>query len=325
MKSGHSIGLVTIILASLLVYGSFVSEEFTDSVVWNIGFGWILFARRVLPQVHVRWDGIAFFLFYFVLAMIAAHSFLGWVYRSVTASKSMPAIAWRLRWTVAILLVVLMIFGIGLSFAGVVHQVGWIATSPSPWFVSKIQSPEDQLLSGYDPSRIEDGPFRESWTTAIMPFLPGIVEVKDKSKAWNHPSNASQFQRAIHWSAVNSSLAGPIKSPDGYGLAHFAANQKIIETNRRVTWSNLREGTSNTYMIGECNAGFLPWGRVGNTRNLGLGIRQDWNGAKIGNVGYGPVAGHKSMLFAMCDGSIRTIDVKIDSSVLIAMDSDPSE
>jgi len=108
-------------------------------------------------------------------------------------------------------------------------------------------------------------------------------------------------------------------------LAHFAANAKIIESNRRVTLNNLGEGASNTYMIGECNAGFVPWGRVGNTRNLGLGIRKDWNGAKIGNVGYGPVSSHRSTLFSMCDGSIRAVDVRIDSSVLSAMDSDPSE
>lgn len=108
-------------------------------------------------------------------------------------------------------------------------------------------------------------------------------------------------------------------------MAHFAANAKIIESNRRVTLNNLGEGASNTYMIGECNAGFVPWGRVGNTRNLGLGIRKDWNGAKIGNVGYGPVSSHRSTLFSMCDGSIRAVDVRIDSSVLSAMDSDPSE
>jgi len=91
MKSGTSIGYVIFTLASLVVYGLFVTEEFTDSVVWNIGFGWIIFARRVLPQVHVRWDGIAFFIFFFVLALIAAHSFLRWFYWSIATSRTMPA------------------------------------------------------------------------------------------------------------------------------------------------------------------------------------------------------------------------------------------
>ena len=59
-------------------------------------------------------------------------------------------------------------------------------SSPIPLFVSKIQSEEDGILSGYDPESIEDGPFRASWMTAIMPYLPGIVEVKDQSKAWNN-------------------------------------------------------------------------------------------------------------------------------------------
>lgn len=327
MKEPHRQNFLVIPLEILLLC-AFVLTLFggsniniTASVICEIAFGWGDFATRVLPKVNVRWEGVLYFAFFFFVATITANSLFSWIHRSSVVEAEQPR-KWKVRWTVVLLSMVLIVFAVGLSFAGVVHQIGWIATSPSPWLVSKIQTPEDQLLSGYVPNQVVEGPFRSSWLAAITPYLPGIVEVEDYSKAWNDPTNEKQFKRIHIWS-LNANLVGPIKSTDGFGLAHFAANPKIIETANKITFAKLKSGTSNTYIIGECNAGFVPWGRTGNTRKLELGLQHDWSSAMAGQIGYGPTLGRRSTLFAMCDGTVREVNVNIDPGVLEAMNADP--
>ncbi len=211
-------------------------------------------------------------------------------------------------------------FGIGISFSGIVHQTGWVLRSPEPWYASEqVQSFSDHRLSGYNPSLMAEAG-QMNWAEAILIYLPRFVAGANPQKGWNDPGNAEHYKKVVP-ELLNPSLPGPIKSSDGYGLSHFAGNYKIFRSDRKLRLADFENPVSQTIMLGECNAGFMPWPSLGNVRDVNLGIREDWSQSEPGRVGFGPARPSTSALTVMADGSVRALDKDIDPSVLSKMSS----
>jgi hypothetical protein len=105
--------------------------------------GWAFFLNRVLPVVTVNW----LYIFEAVIALAAfavgVHWFAAWLYRetvaataqhsgSVTQQNGPRPQAWRVRWSISIVAVVIAMFIAGISMVGMSHNVVWLFTDRGP-------------------------------------------------------------------------------------------------------------------------------------------------------------------------------------------------
>ncbi len=91
-------------------------------------FGWLIFLPDRLPKATIRWGGIGMMAACLVLTVAFAHHFCGWLWRGTGRAE-----AWRPRWTLTGITVVLLMLISGMAITGLAHQVGWLMTSPEPW------------------------------------------------------------------------------------------------------------------------------------------------------------------------------------------------
>lgn len=313
--------LILLAIASLAFSFVIMTNELFAEVTNSLLNGWLRFIVRVFPNITIRWDGIAFIIVALTITIVIAHSFLKWLFQfNVSQTQAEAGISWRWRSTVAIMSLILSLFAIGISFSGIVHQTGWVMRSPEPWYAAEqVQSASDQKLSGYNPNLVAEGG-QMNWAESILVFLPRFVDGADRKKGWNDPVNADRYKKVVP-ELLNPSLAGPIKSPDGYGLSHFAGNHKVFRSDRKLKFADFENPLDQTIMFGECNAGFMPWPSLGNVRDVKLGIRDDWSQSQPGRIGFGPIRSHSTMMTLMADGSVRGLDKNIDPSVLSKMSS----
>jgi hypothetical protein len=67
---------------------------------------------------------------------------------------------------------------------------------------------------------------------------------------------------------INSGLrTAPLRDADGYGLAHYAMNCRVMTNGVARPPKDITDGAANTLLIGEVNTNFRPWGDPGNVRD----------------------------------------------------------
>ena len=276
--------------------------------------GWIRFPFKVLPQVRIDWGGIVVFAVSFFVAVTCFHLVAVWLMDHLLKLKTSDAgetqqqqVAkhWTLRASFATVSMFMLVFVVGICMAGVVHQTGWIITSPEGLSVSKFQSPADAKLANYDPKNTPAG---RSWIAACAPFVPFMLELdRTRPKPFNDPEDAEKFKRVLPVS-ICPSQGNPLFSPDGFGLSHVAANTTALG-------GKLKEKNAMAAMVGEVNAAFDPWGAPSNHRNLDLGVSKEWADAKRGSIGFGSVHSGGANI-CLIDGSTRFVSDRMDREVL---------
>lgn len=90
-------------------------------------FGWVSFVSGVLPKIRFNPAGVGLAAVCVGLAVWLGQRFCSWLWKG--AGNEEP---WSIRWTVAGLSAVLLLFAAGMAFTGVAHQVGWLLRSPVP-------------------------------------------------------------------------------------------------------------------------------------------------------------------------------------------------
>jgi prepilin-type processing-associated H-X9-DG protein len=113
-------------------------------LIINIGFGWIYFVLRVFPEVRPAWPGIVLSLLCALAVLALGHWLARWLWRESMAGSS--AAPWRMRWTTSGLMLVLLLFASGIAASGVVHQVGWLASSEDSMFTRR--RPAHRIMCG---------------------------------------------------------------------------------------------------------------------------------------------------------------------------------
>lgn len=302
-----------LILLSLIVLITVVVLALVPwTMLASLIIGWLTFVSRVVPQVQWRPGGIGIFFLSFVVGVLCTHHLAGWLAREINAKRSTDnEIRWSLRSSLALNLLVIMLFVVGIGMTGITHQVGWLATSPEPMFVAKTQTQSDSERSTYRPGSISDRQ-SQSWLFQILLYMNYEMPSIDQTKPWNSVENAKAF-RTVVYDAICPSQGNPIWSPDGFGLSHKSGNPNVFQSDTTLRFSDFDQ-LGETILVGEVNAAFVPWGEPHSDRLLNLGIRRDWSDAKRGEVGYGSV--HSSgAIMLMGDGSTRFVADSIDPIV----------
>lgn len=287
--------------------------QIPSPIISELLFGWFRFIKRVVPNLTVRWDGIATFAVAFAVATTSGHYLLSWMVREINERRSMGRlINWTVRSTVLLAVAFMLLFVIGIAVTGVVHQIGWLAMSPESIRAEKTQSDHDNNLSTYRPGGIAETTQR-NWLFHVLPFVPYIRPELVPTKAWNDPENADEF-RTLVYEAICPSQGNPIFSPDGFGLSHRVGNVDVFGDPTVKRFRDI-DDLGNTIFAGDVNAAFTPWGDPTALRSTQWGIREDWTSSIRGEVGFGS-AHEGGALILMGDGATTFIGNSVDPVLL---------
>lgn len=330
------------ILLAWLIGGFYLGgmSYFVELPAWVLVlFGWARFLDDNVPRMTFDLPAVAVGAAATVLFVVLAHFTL----RSFTAARAAaaepPATSraskWQWRWTLAIVAVVLLMFVAGTSLVGLTHQVLWLAASPEPVY--------DEVLGGWyggthsdtygdklktigvafhnhhdisralpERSRPRSGEARHSWGTLIAPFIAYDTSGLDMRIPWDDPANAPQF-RKLRPDLLNPGFTTDTwRNEEGYGLSHYAANERVLGPDGVSNFDQISDGTSNTVLIGEVDANFEPWGKPGNWRDPARGLNRS-------SHGFGCRRAAGTVYFVMADGSLRQLREDIDPDVLKAL------
>lgn len=293
---------------------------------FRLVFGWIRFLSDVGPRIRVAPAGIGLSLATFALFCLGLHLLL------VRLARTHWQHQWRLRWTLFCSLGVVLLFGAGTSLVGIVHQSGWLLTSPEPLIGSRWEAARRSQSRGQfkqiglamhnyhdtDGSLPPGGTFDEagqgmhSWTTHLLPYLDQtpLARKIDLSRPWTAPENREHFRQRLTF-LESPGLRGS-RAEQEFGVIDYAMNSHLAEINRGVPLSSITDGISHTILAGEVKEGARPWGDPVNWRDPSLGLNRSPHG--FGSHWKG---GGVNVLFA--DGAVRTLSPKIDANVLHAL------
>ncbi len=313
------------ILTAGAILASFIAIAVLTTIegAFTILIGWIPFLGRVLPEAEPDAPSVLVGALALLLFTAVVHGF-GRM-RNRTVRK------WRVRWTIAVVLGVLLLFTAGISLVGITHQIAWLSTSEQP-MVGEGLKRRDQYgtkmmgmgLANYHDASASfppggtfspEGEALQSWETHILPYIGYSTDGIDMKRPWNSPENRNSFQCVIPEFIDPAYRTPPLEDANGFGQSHYAANSRVLTANKAMAREDLTRGTSNTILVGEVNAGFKPWGHPVNGRDPTAGLNR-------GAATFGGPANSGGVNFIMADGSVRFIASGVDPAVLRAL-ADP--
>jgi prepilin-type processing-associated H-X9-DG protein len=225
-------------------------------------------------------------------------------------------------------------FAAGMAATGVVHQLGWLVTSPVPltdgggasMAARRAQSTNNlkQITLGFDQGLGADGAFPpgvtlgqygemlHGWQALILPFCEraDIYNRIDLRRPWDDPANAWALRQEL-WLYLNPAVPER-QDAAGWALSHYEGNVRVLGSTSRLRTEDVIDGTSNTILAGEVAGGFQPWGQPGHWRDPAAGLNRSTT------RGFGsPFRGGANV--AMMDGSVRFLKDTISPSVLRAL------
>ena len=167
-----------------------------------------------------------------------------------------------------------------------------------------------EQLSVFPPGAVIDseGVARHGWQTFLLPYIEhdGIYSEIDFNQPWDHPSNSPHFHYEIPV-YLNPAIS-KTKDERGFGLSHYSGNSYLFSDNSSFRISDIRDGTSNTMIVGEINSNFKPWGQPKNWRDLSSGLNK-------GTDSFG-TSSEDGAHFIFADGSVHFISNEMDTKML---------
>ena len=310
--------VIALVAAALLALGIATTYE----VPLNLALGWVPFLGRTLSRSTWAGGTVA-------VSAVAVLLFTGGVHFVGRSWSRSSGGTWKLRWSLAVVVGMFLLFAAGLCLIGVMHQVAWLGKGDEPLFGEAVswQSSQSNLkwigiaaANNFDApgsfppggTFTDDGRMLHGWEVHLLPYLGYSLGNIDLKTPWDDPGNAPYF-RCIIPTFTNPELSpAPLTDPDGFGLSHYAANSHVMGPNKALKIQDITDGTANTILIGEVNVNFKPWGHPANWRDPATGINRSPNG-------FGGPRSSGGAQFVMADGSVRFISERVSPEVLRAL------
>lgn len=125
-------GVISLVVVAVVAMG--LGLVFVVTAPFHVAFGWISYARRVLPEVTINPGALVTALVTLVALVVTAQ---------LVAARFRPG--WPLRWTCAGLGAVVAMFVASIAGAGILHQLGWMLTTPERLIQSSWGRPSMDL------------------------------------------------------------------------------------------------------------------------------------------------------------------------------------
>lgn len=154
-----------------------------------------------------------------------------------------------------------------------------------------------------------------SWFTFIDPYLAASPwhTFVDFDLPWDHPNNLAVFLAGGYGAQhLQNPRVVEQRSPDGFHLVHYSANQWLMHRNSSIQLADITNGTGSTVLLGESAGQYPPAGYPYNWREVALGIGRD-------SSGFGCQA-RTDAVIVMADGSTRVLSNLTDGAIFFHME-----
>lgn len=321
------IGIVAAVLLVLVCAGLLLP---LIGPVFVLLFGWVYFPVRTLPQMTWEPAAIGVGAAALIWLVAIADSLARWLYGHFQAGAALPR-PWRLRWSVALVGIVLLLFTSAICMIVTIHESYWVLTANRPLFdppqvIRRIVSTNNlkqiglafhnyqQAFHQFPPGGTfsSDGEMRHSWETMLLPFMEGEQPKPNLDLPWDHPANAECFKTELREFLIPGFGGEHRADEQGYALSHYSVNSRVIGPNRGITIAGVRDGLSQTIFAGEVADRFQPWGHPVNWRDPALGINKSPDG-------FGGPWSSGGANFLFMDGSVTFLNDQIEPALLRAM------
>ncbi len=121
--------LVVVVLFLGLVFVSLTGGFGLLELGFTLVVGWLKFLERTLPRIQWNFDLIAMGVVCVAAVLGLGQAFLNGLTRSISEKRG-NGWRWHWKWTWCGACGVAVLFLVGMAVGGVVHQLGWIASSP---------------------------------------------------------------------------------------------------------------------------------------------------------------------------------------------------
>ncbi|MEX0715756.1 MAG: DUF1559 domain-containing protein [Planctomycetaceae bacterium] len=135
------------------------------------------------------------------------------------------------------------------------------------------------------------------WQTHMLPYLEQsrLYETIDFARVWDDPANAAAFRTEVE--AFIDPGASEKKDARGYPLFHYAGNVHVLGRVPALKFGDIRDGTTNTILMGEIGEGPRAWGDPASLRDPALGLNR-------GPATFGHPRKHGGVNFGSLDGAV---------------------
>lgn len=109
--------------------------------------GWTMYLARVVPSVRANWPGVATAAACLLGVVLLGHYVAQWLWHAVPAEGDDVATlrTWRMRWTLAGVAIVVLMFAAGIGATGMGHQTAWLARGEQPMFEGRSRETANRV------------------------------------------------------------------------------------------------------------------------------------------------------------------------------------
>jgi hypothetical protein len=201
------LGLV-IVFVGLMIW---LTNPFIFQMIFTLVLGWITFLEKVIGYVVVSKSRLIEWAIAILFLTGGTHWFLSWFYKNSDFSVNAAAVkpkSWKLKWSIALIGIFLLMFVTSISITGLIHQTGWLAKSP---FTKSSWEKSSWTFYGYKTKDIfrAMGMGLESYSEANqhLPIVSQPVPFKDLKipKEYYHGFLVDQWGMPILYSSDGNS------------------------------------------------------------------------------------------------------------------------
>jgi hypothetical protein len=273
------LGLWIILITLVLLAG--IGYSAPGNALYDLTIGWIHYLGRVIPQVHVSWPGIVTAAVCLAGLAVGLHLFFRWFFsRAASGNRQTNAAPpWPFRWTVMILILVVLLFIAGISVVGLTHQTAWLLTSPQPLVgggreeaAARTQQTNNlkllalamhnyQSVEGTLPPPAvysKDGRPLLSWRVLLLPYIEEqhLYKAFRLDEPWDSPHNLRLLGRLPR--VYDSARRKEVDRPHTTHYLAFVGKGTAFEGRQRLRMpQDFPDGTANTILIVDAAQGVL--------------------------------------------------------------------